>query len=326
MRMLILFGLIAGLSAPALEAGEPEKRHAKRDNHHAGKAHREARSPRENRSSREQPSSRENRNSYQRSSRESHVPRVVTTPRPNINNYPDRTQNRVQSRNQNYQVRPDNTPRFERIEKRPEREVSTYKPRERVVRVEDNIGHRNEVYTPPADRQKPGVVNQRPERAQHSNERRHQAEDRRSHRDNNFSDNKRSHERHRNLGRYPSHNRSLVIAEHDRYKRHDRRHTRYDHGHIRNYRGKHHRGYHRYGSYHRGHGHYHYDYQFRHWYNPVLWYDDYYYQAYFDWRWRHAGGWHFGIYYSDYYDPYYCPDAFAEFVAGLAIGALIFNW
>ena len=155
MRMLILFGLIAGLSAPALEAGEPEKRHAKRDNHHAGKAHREARSPRENRSSREQPSSRENRNSYQRSSRESHVPRVVTTPRPNINNYPDRTQNRVQSRNQNYQVRPDNTPRFERIEKRPEREASTYKPRERVVRVEDNIGHRNEVYTPPADRQKP---------------------------------------------------------------------------------------------------------------------------------------------------------------------------
>ncbi len=104
-----------------------------------------------------------------------------------------------------------------------------------------------------------------------------------------------------------------------------RRHTDRYHNQYRHFYNKHFRGSHTRGRWYSGHGHYHYDYRYRHLYNPNQWYDDYYYHSYFDWRWDHGNHWSYG-YYNDYYDPYYCPDGFTDFVAGLAIGALIYSW
>jgi len=108
-------------------------------------------------------------------------------------------------------------------------------------------------------------------------------------------------------------------------QQHRRHHESYRHQH-RHFHRNHFRGSHRHGRWHTGHGHYHYDYRYRHLYNPHQWYDNYYYHSYFDWRWDRGNHWGFGFYYNDYHDPYYCPDGFSEFVAGLAIGALIYNW
>ncbi len=105
-------------------------------------------------------------------------------------------------------------------------------------------------------------------------------------------------------------------------QKHRRHNTVYRNQHRR-YNYDHYRGSHQHGKWHAGHGHHHYDYRYRYTYNPYQWYDDYYYQSYFDWRWGRAS---FGSYSHDYYDPYYCPDGFTEFVAGLTVGALIYNW
>jgi hypothetical protein len=104
-----------------------------------------------------------------------------------------------------------------------------------------------------------------------------------------------------------------------------RKHVAHIPNQLKRYRNKHFRGSHRYGHWHAGHSHYHYDYRYRYVYNPLQWYDDYYYHAYFNWRWDHHNH-HWGGYYSYYMDPYYCPDDFSDFIATLAIGALILSW
>jgi len=105
-----------------------------------------------------------------------------------------------------------------------------------------------------------------------------------------------------------------------------RRHHVTNRNQYRHYSSNHYRGHHNYGHWHAGHGHYHYDYRYRHMYNPYQWYDDYYYHSYFDWRWDQGGNWGYGLYYNNYADPFYCPDGFTDFVAGLTIGVLIHNW
>ena len=109
-------------------------------------------------------------------------------------------------------------------------------------------------------------------------------------------------------------------------KQKHRRHSVGQRNQQRRYSQSHFRGQHRYSRWYSGHGHYHYDYNYRSMYNSNQWYDDYYYQSYFDWRWNQGNYWSFGSYYNGYDDPYYCPDGFTEFVTGLAIGALIYNW
>lgn len=119
-----------------------------------------------------------------------------------------------------------------------------------------------------------------------------------------------------------------------RYKQHrwlvnkqkHRRHTVNMPRQLHRYRNNHYRGKHYYGNWHRGHNHYHYDYRYRYLYNPYQWYDDYYYHAYLNWRWYSPSHWHMSGYYNHYMDPYYCPDDFGEFIATLAVGALILSW
>lgn len=126
----------------------------------------------------------------------------------------------------------------------------------------------------------------------------------------------RHHRSHRDDFRYDQHRWILGQQRH-------RRHVEHIPNQLHRYRDRHFRGSHKYGIWHARHNHYHYDYRYRYQFNPYQWYDDYYYHAYFNWRWDQPDH---GMYYSYYMDPYYCPDHFAEFVATLAIGAIIFGW
>lgn len=130
--------------------------------------------------------------------------------------------------------------------------------------------------------------------------------------------------------RYTSHQQGhltdkRIHREYIQKHKHRRHDARYRNQPVR-YSNMHFRGQHRNSRWSAGHGHFHYDFNYRHIYNPYQWYDDYYYQSYFDWRWNRGNQWRFGYYYNDYNDPYYCPDGFAEFVTTLAVGALIYNW
>jgi len=142
-----------------------------------------------------------------------------------------------------------------------------------------------------------------------------------------ISKNHSSKRKHREAERYRARN-DFRYQQH-RWLLNEQRHRR----HVVNmpnqlsrYRHNHYRGNHRYGQWHNGHNHRHYDYRYRYMFNHNQWYDDHYYHSYFSWRWNSPNYWHMSGYYTNYMDPYYCPDDFAEFVATLAIGAVIFSW
>ena len=128
------------------------------------------------------------------------------------------------------------------------------------------------------------------------------------------------HQKHQNSRRYSKNHQRHIT------KQKNRRHNVIYSNQYNRYSSNHYRGESQYGRWSANHGHYHYDYRYRGRYNPVQWYDDYYYQSYFDWRWNRGNNGGYGVYYNDYNDPFYCPDGFTEFVTGLAVGALIYNW